>query len=114
MRCHLCQFWTALRVLGLSLNHEQTLQYAKDGASTAPCATSAALHKGRWYVDGSLQDFVLWRNSDLLTCRGSAFVVDYSMVRLQAFTLRCYQSFGRKLYIKALLPQKPCRPSRRG
>ncbi len=31
-------------------------------------------------MDGSLQDFVFWRNSELLTCKGSAFIVDYSQV----------------------------------
>ncbi len=42
---------------------------------------AAAWFQGRPYVDGSLQDFVLWRNSEKLTCGGSAFIVDYSQVR---------------------------------
>ena len=53
-------------------------------ADSGWCASAAALHRGRWYVDGSLHDFVLWRNSDLLTCGGAAFVVDYSVVRASA------------------------------
>ena len=32
-------------------------------------------------ADGSLRDFLEWKNSDLLTCNGAAFVVDYSQVR---------------------------------
>jgi hypothetical protein len=31
-------------------------------------------------ADGSLRDFLEWKNSDLLTCNGAAFVVDYSQV----------------------------------
>eukprot|EP00208_Stichococcus_sp_RCC1054_P007605 CAMPEP_0206138018 /NCGR_PEP_ID=MMETSP1473-20131121/3011_1 /ASSEMBLY_ACC=CAM_ASM_001109 /TAXON_ID=1461547 /ORGANISM="Stichococcus sp, Strain RCC1054" /LENGTH=361 /DNA_ID=CAMNT_0053531321 /DNA_START=477 /DNA_END=1562 /DNA_ORIENTATION=+ len=34
--------------------------------------------RGEWLLDGSLQDFIQWKNSDLLTCDGKAFVVDYS------------------------------------
>lgn len=33
-----------------------------------------------WDADGSLRDFLEWKNSDLLTCNGAAFVVDYSQV----------------------------------
>ena len=34
-----------------------------------------AMAGGRRYVDGSFRDFIEWRNSDLLTCNGAAFVV---------------------------------------
>lgn len=34
--------------------------------------------RGGWFVDGSLQDFILWKNSDLLTCKGASYVLDYS------------------------------------
>ncbi len=51
-----------------------------------PCA--AAWFQGRPYVDGSLQDFVLWRNSEKLTCGGSAFIVDYSQVQCQLSRFR--------------------------
>lgn len=34
--------------------------------------------RGGWFVDGSLQDFILWNNSDLLTCGGAAYILDYS------------------------------------
>lgn len=35
-------------------------------------------HRGKLYIDGSLQDFIAWDNSPLLKCDGRAFLLDYS------------------------------------
>lgn len=41
-----------------------------DGKATCP-------YRGRSYIDGSLWDFLLSDNSDLIKCDGKACVVDY-------------------------------------
>ena len=41
-----------------------------DGAASCP-------YRGRNYIDGSLWDFILSDNSDLIKCSGEACVVDY-------------------------------------
>jgi hypothetical protein len=52
---------------------------------------------GKRFIDGSLRDFLEWKNSDLLTCSGAAFVVDYSQdeklktARLDFIKLREYE-----------------------
>lgn len=52
---------------------------------------------GKRFIDGSLRDFLEWKNSDLLTCNGAAFVVDYSQdeklktARLDFVKLRQYE-----------------------
>ena len=65
--------------------------------------SAAAWFQGRPYVDGSLQDFVLWRNSEKLTCGGSAFIIDYSQVRLPCWVSTsgqqlCAESSGWRIY----------------